>query len=327
MGMYVKVVNLVILNLRYEKISFNHEQNIHPYILLNNLIEEQLVQLKGMQEILFAGNDQQPDWSSKSVSMEEKHLQLYNGLWDKKQGLDLKAQIERYRFRLKINNLEDTIRDKVCLDVGCGNGSFCFALAELGAGYIEGIDYGENSIRYAEQLRHRLQLSEKTHFTLGSVYALPYKKDFFNMVIQNGVCHHLENENHAIREMARVIKPGGLLWYYTEGEGALHNELFEMSCALLKDVPIDFVKRVLVELHLLPNKIHYLMDRLNATYRKTTWKEITERLASFGFGNFRRFKSGFKWAFDQEVIESDPYGQEKFGEGTIRILAEHNPTN
>jgi ubiquinone/menaquinone biosynthesis C-methylase UbiE len=207
--------------------------------------------------------------------------------------------------------------------VGCGNGSFCFALAELGARYIEGIDFGENSIRYAEQLRRWLQLSEKIHFTLGNVYALPYKMDSFDTVIQNGVFHHLANENHAIREIGRVIKPGGLLWYYTEGEGALHNEIFEMSSVLLKDVPIDFVKRVLLELHLSPNKIHYLMDRLNATYRKTTWNEITERLASFGFGDFRGFKGGFKWEYDQEIIESDPYGREKFGEGIIRVLAEY----
>ena len=107
MGMYIKVVNLVVLSLRYEKIDLDHELCTHPYILLKNLIEEQLVQLKGMQEILFAENDQQHDWPSQPVSIDGKHLQLYNALWDKKQGVNLKAQIEKFIFRLKINNLED----------------------------------------------------------------------------------------------------------------------------------------------------------------------------------------------------------------------------
>ena len=64
------------------------------------------------------------------------------------------------------------------------------------------------------------------------------------------------------------------------------------------------------------------MDGLNATYRHTSYKEITNRLSQFGFGNFKRLSGGFETDFDLDVIQKDPYGKEKFGEGDLRILCQ-----
>jgi hypothetical protein len=90
----------------------------------------------------------------------------------------------------------------------------------------------------------------------------------------------------------------------------------------LRDIPLDFIKSVLVSMNISNPKIVHLMDGLNATYRHTTWEKATKQLAEEGFGNFRRLIGGFNTDFDQDVIDKVPYGKERFGEGDLRILAQ-----
>jgi len=69
-------------------------------------------------------------------------------------------------------------------------------------------------------------------------------------------------------------------------------------------------------------KRYHLGDGLNAIYRHTTYEQLTKRLSSFGFGNFRRLVGGFPTDFDHDVIAEDKYGNEKFGSGDIRVMAQ-----
>jgi hypothetical protein len=69
------------------------------------------------------------------------------------------------------------------------------------------------------------------------------------------------------------------------------------------------------------NKRYHLGDGLNATYRHTSWADLVARLEGYGFAEFRRLTGGFPTDFDHDVLEADPYGREKFGEGDIRLLA------
>lgn len=322
MGMLIKVQNLTMLNLRYEGIDFDHELQSHPYMLLANLLEQQINILESYKGILFAeGNKDSNPYKDKPQDLEEKHQNLYNLLWNKKTEEKLKDQIGRFAHRLKINDLLDFVKGKTCLDLGCGNGSFSFALIDAGAKYVHGIDYGEDSIKFAMSICKTKKLESNCTFQVGNVYKLPFEDDKFDFVIQNGVFHHLKDENSAIEEATRVLKAGGDFWYYTEGEGALRNELFEMSMQLLSNVPNDYMRKVLLDMNINENKTHHLMDCMNATCRVTSRKEITDRLKSYGYIDFKPLKGGFPWEFDQEVIQSDPYGKEKYGEGIIRILA------
>ncbi len=80
--------------------------------------------------------------------------------------------------------------------------------------------------------------------------------------------------------------------------------------------------RVLDFLNVETNKRYHLGDGLNAVYRHTTLEAFEERLAGYGFGNFRRLTGGFPTDFDHDAIEADPYGVEKFGSGDIRLLVQ-----
>jgi hypothetical protein len=74
-------------------------------------------------------------------------------------------------------------------------------------------------------------------------------------------------------------------------------------------------------MNLSTGKRYHLGDNLNAVYRHTGYGEFVERLKSYGFDDFRRLTGGYATDFDADVLLSDPWGREKFGEGDIRVLA------
>ncbi len=141
----------------------------------------------------------------------------------------------------------------------------------------------------------------------------------FDAAIQNGVFHHLEDEDRAYKEMHRLLKPGGIAWIYTEGEDSIARNLFDASVQILEEVPANLVMEHLAHLGLSINKRYHLGDSLKAIYRATSWDNLTNRLNKIGFGEFRRLKGGL--AYDLDITDEDPWAKEKFGEADIRLLA------
>jgi ubiquinone/menaquinone biosynthesis C-methylase UbiE len=322
MAMFFKVLNLATLNLRYEKIAFSKTLPAHPYLLTRRLISDQLAAFCHSMDILFSEGETQR-WFAKNddPNKENKHRDLFNLLWNKYDRSEYRQYVDRYKLRIRVNHLRRLIKDKRCLDLGCGNGNFCFALADLGARQACGIDFGADSIAFANQIRRRRKNGARCAFKVASVYTIPYPKDSFDFIIQNGVFHHLNNEKKAIMEAKRVLKPGGYFWYYTDGEGGISYDLWDRSVFLLRKVPKPFMQSVLHGMNISTNKMVHVMDGLSATYRHTSWKKMTGVLSQAGFGDFKRLTGGFKTDFDLDAIEADPYGRMKFGEGDLRILA------
>lgn len=88
------------------------------------------------------------------------------------------------------------------LDAGCGEGRFCRMLAERGA-RVTGIDITAALI---EEARRRHPDGE---YTVGHVETLPYDDATFDLLVSYVVLLDVKDFRAAIREMARVLKPGG----------------------------------------------------------------------------------------------------------------------
>ena len=322
MGMTFKVLTLAVMNMRYEKIALDSSGGRHPYARVRDLIEEQRLFFRAVVDILFIEDPSGAEAPrGKQAALEGRHQELFNVIWDKYDDSAYDTYVDRYIHRLKVNGLENLVKGKRCLDLGCGNGNFCFALASEGAAEAVGVDFGDRSIAFAKKQRARRPEGARVSFHVSTVYALPFPDASFDFVIQNGVFHHLDDEDRAIREAKRVLKPGGWFWYYTDGEGGISYDLWDRSVFLLRDVPIDLIRGVFQRLNVSVGKLAHLMDGLNAVYRHTSWARITERLSAAGFGEFRRLTGGFATDFDLDHIKSDPFGHEKFGEGDLRVLA------
>lgn len=319
-----KVRALVLLNMRYERLMVDRNLSSHPYPLVERLVEEAAGHLAAWKEIAFIEDPAAKPLARSNRPMEENHHDLFQALWVKFSASDYERRIDRYTHRLKINGLADgLLRGKRCIDFGCGHGNFAHALLRVGATYVRGIDYGESSIAYAKAARDRLGVpAARLEFAEESVYQVASPDASFDFAIQNGVFHHLEDEDTAYREVARVLKRGGQLWIYTDGAGAISHDLWDASVYILRRVPSEHIVQLLADLGLETGKRYHLGDGLNAIYRHTTWEALTTRLEKLGFGNFRRLKGGFPTDFDHDVIDADRYGPEKFGSGDLRLLAE-----
>ena len=98
------------------------------------------------------------------------------------------------------------------LDVGCGEGRHIFGiLNEFEDVYCYGLDQDIPSLdKCKEGLEFFKELDlNSTVFQQGSIYQLPFKENFFDLIICSEVLEHLDDYHAAIDEIYRVLKPDG----------------------------------------------------------------------------------------------------------------------
>ena len=93
----------------------------------------------------------------------------------------------------------------VAADIGCGTGVFAGMLAPI-ASTVIGIDREPTMLEAAQA---RLGLFGNVQLVQGEVEDLPLDSASVDLAVLGLVLHHLEHPLRAIREVARVLKPGG----------------------------------------------------------------------------------------------------------------------
>lgn len=97
------------------------------------------------------------------------------------------------------------------LDVGCGQGAYVARMRELGLD-VSGIDMSSGQIRLAAR-----NLGGDALVQVGSVLDIPAADATYDFVYVINVLHHLnsvEEQQRAFRELARVLRPGGLIFVH-----------------------------------------------------------------------------------------------------------------
>ena len=122
--------------------------------------------------------------------------------------------LQSHRWRTAANSaayLLPSLRPGVdLLDVGCGPGTITVDLAALVApGRVVGLDVFPEPLAEARGLAERAGLA--VTFEVGDVYALAEPDDSFDVVHAHQVLQHLTDPVAALREMARVCRPGGII--------------------------------------------------------------------------------------------------------------------
>ena len=92
------------------------------------------------------------------------------------------------------------------LEIGCGLGTDGAQFAKAGADYT-GIDLTEASIELARQRFGLFGLPGE--FRVGDAEKLDFADESFDLVFSHGVLHHTPDIKSALREIHRVLKPGG----------------------------------------------------------------------------------------------------------------------
>ncbi|MEK7526485.1 MAG: class I SAM-dependent methyltransferase [Patescibacteria group bacterium] len=98
------------------------------------------------------------------------------------------------------------------LDFGCGNGHFTQNFTKL-ATQVCGCDIDTEKIKSAKKVLgikfNSISPSEKTK----------YPSNFFDCVTMMGVLEHVASEEDTLKEIYRILKPGGFLYLYILNKG------------------------------------------------------------------------------------------------------------
>jgi len=158
------------------------------------------------------------------------------------------------------------------LDVGCGTGELLRRLrAKYPDAVLAGLDPVDEMLAVARE-----KLSGREDLRIGYADALPWSAATFDVVVSCNMFHYITHPVAALREMARVLRPGGVL--------------------VLTDWCDDYLACRLCNLYLrVTNRAFY------KTYRQA---ECAALLAAAGFTDVRveRYKISWLWGLMTAVV-------------------------
>jgi SAM-dependent methyltransferase len=165
-----------------------------------------------------------------STDPETSDVKAHERHWQERHGGALQARAyQRPGTRVVIHRQFDRIERALklspglrVLDIGCGIGHLLAWLATRTPGRYFGLDVALNSVRQARTADPGL------HVIVGDAEQLPYRDRNFDRVSCNGSAHHLLHLPSAIREIFRVLVPGGVLVMYEPAATPLTNVVRRM---------------------------------------------------------------------------------------------------
>lgn len=98
-----------------------------------------------------------------------------------------------------------SLRGKHLVDVGCGNGEICEAFSDMGV-TVTGIEYSSSRVMKMAARKRNFRL------IAGDGHYLPLRARFFDFAVLADVLEHVHDPSQMMREVARVVRPGGMVF-------------------------------------------------------------------------------------------------------------------
>jgi SAM-dependent methyltransferase len=227
------------------------------------------------------------------------------------------------RRRLEANGItpEELFAGKVVLDAGCGAGKFTQAIASFGAKKVIGIDIGDGNIAFARAQAEKVPHGKVLSYGVGSILNIPLESASVDFVWCNSVAHLTGDQAGALREIGRVLKPGGQLFYYVNGRFGLFEILLKMLVRIMHGVPPLFVQHFLQCLGVGAGRISWIVACIFAPYEFLPRSQVEKLLCAAGFTDLKLLKRGIEIDYSEKISRGEPYADLKYGEGQLRYLA------
>ncbi len=109
-----------------------------------------------------------------------------------------------------IAELGPGIESLAILDVGCATGRLLSNLASTGAKRLFGVDLAPNIVEVAR--KKLAKQGAAAEFRVADTEdTIPWPEESFDVITLTGVLHHFYRPDDALREIQRVLRPGGRL--------------------------------------------------------------------------------------------------------------------
>jgi len=158
--------------------------------------------------------------------------------WKRK--LDQQAEESR-EYRHKLYDMVDLRHAGKILDVGCGTGGITRDIAISTDGEVIGIDIDLEKMEIARKV-----LADVPNVKLIEADAkdLPFEDGYFDLVVFHLVLIHIDDQQAALNEMARVVRPGGIVLATLEPDYMMKvehppNRFYHLFLESLKEIGAD----------------------------------------------------------------------------------------
>lgn len=112
------------------------------------------------------------------------------------------------------------------LEIGCGAGLTTRALVDiLRPSQVAAVDFDE---RQVERARRRLAAIPNVEVRQVDATSLPFGDGEFEVVVAIGVLHHVPGWRVVLREVARVLRPGGCYCFAEPSKGRLTRGMYRV---------------------------------------------------------------------------------------------------
>lgn len=204
------------------------------------------------------------------------------------------------------------------LDAGCGGGDY---LAPLDAsGFVAiGVEY----------LPEKVAEKRSPRIVRGSIERLPFAEGAFDAVLLNEVLEHVPDDRQGLREIARVLTPGGVLICFSpnrlfpfETHGVLHRPTGPPGLVMVPGIPYvpQFLGSRLWRYwarNYWPWELRGLIRHAGFVINETSYLWLTfEGITRQQSAVIRRFRGGFRWL--SRVCERMP-GVRLFGTSQVIV--------
>jgi len=181
--------------------------------------------------------------------------------------LDIDSTFQRYRIEKVLQLYEPGPEERV-LDLGCGWGTFCWALGHRVA-EIVGVDFSQKSIDLCEE-RLASSVIEGVSLLCADAQDTGLEAESFDLVIGADLVEHLypEDSEAVVAEAFRVLKKGGRLSLWTPHRGHFLEMLKARNILLRRDVShvdyksMDRLRRMVVSEGFVVEKAYYAESHL-----------------------------------------------------------------
>lgn len=271
--------------------------------------------LKGYREQIWL-----MDWDKMIEERKEPNKEAVTRMKSIPESKKVAIEIERF---LQIHNL--TVVGKNVLEVGCFSGALSYALAEIGADHVDGIDVPENfselldgkhdskaveeQSRYLARLRETVssfyseQLQEKVDFYDADIRNLG-KNDCYDLILSSQTLEHIMEPKKAFQQMFSALRPNGfcihVYGHFFSTAGA-HFDGLDFPWGHVRLSGGDFTRYI--ETYR-PEEVVIAKKRFNKTLNRMTLTELRNICGSSGFEILELYHENMgKWAdIDQEIF-------------------------
>jgi ubiquinone/menaquinone biosynthesis C-methylase UbiE len=162
------------------------------------------------------------------------------------------------------------------LDVGCGHGLYSLDLVRRGATLV-GCDLDHGALSDAQQSSQGLGLAGRAGYLVADGASLPLPEGEFDLVICNCVLEHIADDGAALKSMARVLQPGGMLYLTVDSASP------DLALGFLEGLPEALKTRLLrpqvIAADSVMDGLEARLDDLYAVRRRYRQDELVATLA------------------------------------------------